>query len=103
MRQVNITKLFQGHALKRLEFEEVRATFPSFGVSIKSAVDLKPFLETERLGGTNGCSIITIPLSSSKRIMKKLNNEEDREFIGALFKRHPIMIDPETEAWYTSN
>ena len=69
MRQVTITKLFPNHGIKSFEFEDVRSTFPSIGCSIKSVPDLKSFIEAEQKGGTNGCSIIILPLYSAQNLL----------------------------------
>lgn len=102
-RQVTITKLFQNHGLKSFEFEEVRATFPSFGSGLKSLNDLKAFIEAERTGGTHGCSIISLPLYAAQKLLNYLNIHYPADFVESFFKRHPLMIDFETEFWYLKN
>lgn len=103
MRQVTITQLFPSHGIKSFEFEEVRATFPSIGCSLKSINDLKAFIEAEKNGGTNGCSIIFLPLYSAQNLLNYLNSHYSSEFVESFFKRHPLMIDFETEFWYYKN
>jgi len=100
MRQVNITKLFQKHALKSFEFEDVLCTFPSYGVMLKSSFDLKPFMEA---GGTIGCSIVTLPQYSAKTTLNYLYNNYPKERVDYFYKKHPIMVDFETEFWYLAN
>ena len=103
MRQVTITKLFQKNALKSFEFEEVLTTFPSYGVMLKSYNDLNPFMSTELKGGTKGCSIVSIPLSKANSVINYLHKNYSEEIVGSFYKRHPLMIDWETEYWYSSN
>lgn len=103
MRQVTITKLFQKNAFKAFEFEDVLATFPSHGVMLKSHVDLNPFMEAEKQGGTRGCSMIALPISSAKKTLNYLQSHYPPEVVEAFFRRHPIMVDFETEYWYLAN
>lgn len=103
MRQVTITKLFQKNARKLFEFEDIMVTFPSYGLMIKSSFDLKNFIESENEGGTTNCSIIVLPQSSANQVLGYLERHYPSEYVSSFYKRHPILIDWETEYWYLSN
>ena len=100
-KSISLTKVFEQNSTKELSFGEVRATFPSIGFSLKSHVDLNPFLETERNNTISNISIVSIPISSSKTLKNQLNTKLTKDDV--FYKTHPLMVDFETEYWYKSD
>jgi hypothetical protein len=99
-KSIQLLQIFSNNILKKFEFGNVIAKFPSVGFGFGSYHDIKALIEAEKKSPLNNFSIVCLPLSKSDRVINYLLNNKTKEEIEMFYHNHPIMMDWETEYWY---
>lgn len=92
---INLEKTYQDRCKKTLQYGNVEAVFPSFGLHVDGQYDTEAIVETNSIYLTSAA----VPVSSAattRRVLSKLPEEKQDE----VYNSTPLLIDFETENWY---